>query len=103
MRIRDTNLVGHGVFPEDEEKIKAYCRKGIDVEERKVLFQYCISDAPGLEILIFESIINKNSGYRTLIKRGFQIPAKEDDFYAYRRKVLYGFYDWLRMSGRWKD
>lgn len=102
MRTREMSLVDHGVFPGDEEKIKAYCRKEMGVEERRELFRCCISAAPGIEMLVFESITNKGSGYRTLIKRGFQIPAKEDDFYSYQRKALYDFYDWLRMTRRWK-
>lgn len=103
MRTREMSLADHGVFPGDEEKIKLYCRKNMSIEERRELFRCCIGAAPGIEMLIFESITNKSSGYRTLIKRGFQIPAKEDDFYAYQRKALFDFYDWLRMTGRWKD
>ena len=103
MRNREMSLQDHGVFPGDEEKIKAYCRTSMSVEERRELFRCCISAASGIEMLIFESITNKSSGYRILINRGFQIPAKEDDFYAYQRKALFDFYDWLRMTGRWKD
>ena len=101
MRTREMSLVDHGVFPGDEEKIKLYCRN-LSVEERLRLFQCAISAAPGLEITIYESLIT-GMGYRTLIKCGRQIPAKEDDFYAYRRKTLAEFYDWLRMTRRWKD
>lgn len=102
MRLREMSLTDHGVFPEDEEKIRAYCRNNMGVEERQELFKCCIGAAPGMEMLIFDSIVNR-SGYRTLIRRGFQIPAKEDDFYAYQRKALFDFYDWLRMTGCWKD
>lgn len=100
MRVREMSLADHGVFPGDEEKLKRYCRK-LAVEERLRLFQCAISAAPGLEIAVYESLIT-GIGYRTLIKRGRQIPAKEDDFYAYRRKALAKFYDWLRMTGKWK-
>lgn len=100
MRTRNMSLTDHGVFPGDENALKDYCRK-LTVEERLRLFQCSISVAPGLEIAIYESI-TEGKGYRTQIKRGNQIPAKEDDFYAYQRKVLAEFYDWLRMTGRWK-
>ena len=100
MRIREMSMEDHGVFPGDEEKLKRYCRN-LNAEERLRLFQCAISAAPGLEIAVYESLIT-GIGYRTLIKRGKQIPAKEDDFYAYRRKVLAKFYDWLRMTGKWK-
>lgn len=102
MRLREMSLVDHGVFPEDTKKIREYCQENMSAEERQELFRCCISAAPGIEMLIYDSVVNR-SGYRTLIKRGFQIPAKEDDFYAYQRKALYDFYDWLRITGRWKD
>lgn len=96
------SLVDHGVYPEDEGRLRVYCRKEIGREERLRLFQCAISAAPGLEMEVYESITT-GAGYRTQIKRGKQIPAKEDDFYAYQRKTLAEFYDWLRMTGRWKD
>lgn len=101
MRTRDMTLSDHGVFPEDEGKLKRYCRN-LNVEERLRLFQCAIGSAPGLEIAVYESLVT-GEGYRTLIRHGRQILIKEDDFYAYRRKVLAEFYDWLRMTGRWKD
>ena len=101
MRTREMSLVDHGVFPGDEENLKKYCRN-LSAEERLILFQCTISAAPGLEIAIYESLIS-GEGYRTLIRQGRQILIKEDDFYAYRRKALAEFYDWLRMAGHWKD
>lgn len=101
MRTREMSLVDHGVFPGDEEKLKKYCRN-LSVEERLRLFQCAISTAPGLEISVYESLVT-GEGYRTLIKHGRQILIKEDDFYAYRRKTLAEFYDWLRLTGHWKD
>lgn len=102
MRTREMNLSNYGVFLEDEEPLKKYCRKNIGIEERRELFRCCISAAPGLEIPIYDYLTSSNNGYRTMVKRGRQIPAKEDDFYAYCRKALYNFYDWLRLTGRWK-
>ena len=100
MRTREMSLVDHGVFPGDEENLKKYCRN-LSAEERLILFQCAISAAPGLEIAIYESLIS-GEGYRTLIRQGRQILIKEDDFYAYRRKAMAEFYDWLRITGRWK-
>lgn len=100
MRTREMSLADHGVFPGDEEKLKRYCRK-LTVEERLRLFQCAISAAPGLEIHVYDSLTT-GDGYRTLERRGRKISAKEDDFYAYRRKALAEFYDWLRLTGRWK-
>lgn len=98
MRTRHMSLEDHGVFPEDEEKLKEYC-KSMDKESSLRLFQCAISAAPGLEILIYESLVT-GCGYRTLIKKGRDIPATADDFYAYRRKTLAEFYDWLRLTGK---
>ena len=100
MRTREMSLVDHGVFPGDEENLKKHCRN-LSAEERLILFRCAISAAPGLEIAIYESLIS-GEGYRTLIRQGRQILIKEDDFYAYRRKAMAEFYDWLRITGRWK-
>ena len=89
----------YGVSPEDQEKLKSYC-KNMGVDDRLRLFQCAISTAPGLELAIYESIVT-GTGYRTMISAGRDIPVKEDDFYAYRRKTLAEFYDRLRLFGRW--
>lgn len=101
MRTRDMSLSEHGVFPDDEKALKEYCKSNMSIEERLILFQCAISAAPGLEISVYDSLTT-GDGYRTLERRGRKIPAKEDDFYAYRRKALAEFYDWLRLTGRWK-
>lgn len=101
MRMRGMSLTDHGVFPDDEKRLKEYCQGNMGIEERLILFQCAISAAPGLEISVYDSLTT-GDGYRTLERRGRKIPAKEDDFYAYRRKALAEFYDWLRLTGRWK-
>ena len=95
------NMNDYGVSPDDLDRLYDRC-KSLDKEESLILFQCAISAAPGLEIPIYESLIT-GVGYRTMLSMGRQIPAKEDDFYAYRRKALAEFYDWLRLTGRWKD
>ena len=98
--MRDMSLSDHGVFQDDEKALKEYCKSNMSMEERLILFQCAISAAPGLEISVYDSLTT-GDGYRTLERRGRKIPAKEDDFYAYRRKALAEFYDWLRLTGRW--
>ena len=71
-------------------------------EERLIILQCAISAAPGLEIAIYDSITS-GSGYRTLLRMGRQIPAGEDDFYAYRRKTLAEISRYMRLLGRWKE
>ena len=101
IRTRYMNLSDYGVFQGDDKKLKIYCRNLKTAEERLFLFQCSINAAPGLEIAVYESLTT-GDGYRTLERRGRKIPAKEDDFYAYRRKAMAEFYDWLRLTGRWK-
>nr|DAG08584.1 MAG TPA: hypothetical protein [Caudoviricetes sp.] len=100
MRTRDRSYDYYGISPEDVKKLRNYCRN-MGQEDRLRLFQCAISKAPGLELLIYESI-TEGIGYISLRRRRGGIPAKADDFYAYQRRTLADFYDWLRMTGRWK-
>lgn len=100
MRTRDRSYDYYGISPEDVKKLRNYCRN-MGQEDRLRLFQCAISKAPGLELLIYESI-TEGLGYISLSHRRGGIPAKADDFYAYQRLTLADFYDWLRMTGRWK-
>lgn len=100
MRTRDKSYDYYGISPEDAKKLRNYCRN-MDQEDKFRLFQCAISKAPGLELLIYESI-TEGIGYISLKRRRGEIPAKADDFYAYQRRTLADFYDWLRMTGRWK-
>ena len=95
MRTRYMNMNDYGVPPDDQDRLYNRC-KNLNKEESLILFQSAISAAPGLEIPIYESLTT-GSGYRTMLNAGKQIPAKEDDFYAYRRKTLATFYDRLRL------
>lgn len=100
MRTRDKSYDYYGISPEDAKKLRNYCRN-MDQEDKLRLFQCAISKAPGLELLIYESI-TEGIGYISLRRMRGGIPAKADDFYAYQRRTLADFYDWLRMTGRWK-
>ena len=101
MRTRNMRFEDYGVFSGDEKKIKEYCQNISDPEDRLRLFQCAINAAPGLEMDIYESLIT-GKGYRTILKYR-NIPAREDDFYAYKRKAMAEFYDWLRITGRWVE
>lgn len=99
MRTRYRSYGYYGIAPEDVKKLRNYCRN-MGQEDRLRLFQCAISKAPGLELLIYESI-TEGLGYISLSHRRGGIPAKADDFYAYQRRTLADFYDWLRMTGKW--
>lgn len=99
MRTREKSMWDYGVPDDDQKKLLEKCKK-LTQEESLILFQCAISTAPGLELVIYESI-TRGVGYRTILSSGRPIPATEDDFYAYRRKTLAEFYDRLRLFGRW--
>ena len=101
MRTRYKSYSDYGIPMDLQKKLIVKCRS-LEQQDRLHLFQSAISAAPGLEIPIYESLTT-GIGYRTILNTGKQIPAKEDDFYAYRRKTLATFYDRLRLFGRWKD
>lgn len=100
--MREKKLADHGVFPEDEERIKKYCLREADEDGRKLLMQVCRSEAPGLEQQVFDSLTVPRNGYDTQMHKGY-IPVTKADFYAYQRKVMAEFYHMLRLLGRWKE
>lgn len=93
----------YGLDEEDERKLLHYCKQ-MDVDDRVLLFNAAISSAPGLEVEIYYSIIHIHDryGYGAMMRKGWYIPVKADDFYGYRRKTLVAFYNLLRMSGKIK-
>jgi len=101
VRTREKKLTDHGVFLEDERRIREYCRKA-DGYDRELLMDICRSAAPGLEQQIYISLTVPRSGYEAQEKKGY-IPATKADFYAYQRKAMAEFYHMLRLLGRWRE
>ena len=100
VRTRDMSLSDHGVFPEDEKRLLNRCRDATS-DERHDLLHACIDAAPdGLEIYVYQSLVTGKS-YDAIFRTDY-IPAKKDDFYAYRRKAMAVFYNLLRMEGKWR-
>ncbi len=97
MRTRYKKMSDYGISDEDSKKMLDYCQS-MNTEERLRLFQCAITSAPGLEIVVYESLVT-GAGYRTITKRGRNIPIKEDDFYAYRRKTLAAFCKQISKRG----
>lgn len=93
MRTRQKKARDYGITAEEEKKIYSYCRD-LKNEERLELFRTAIAETPGLEIPIYDSLIS-GLGYRT-IDRMRPIYAKEEDFYAYKRKTAIKFYQNLQ-------
>lgn len=96
MRTRQKSLVDFGVYPEDISKLKDICQKATPDQRHSILHCCIDSCPPGLELLVYESIVLGHS-YDRIGKREY-IPAKRDDFYAYRRKAMSRFYNILRLS-----
>lgn len=101
IRTREKTLIDLEVFPGDEGRLKERCRD-LNPGEYSVLYNCAKSAAHGLERAVCESITKEGEGYRTLIKKGWNIPVTEDDFYSYKRGTMAKFYHWLRMTGQWK-
>lgn len=99
MRAREMSLEDYGVPIEDQGKLREYC-KNAGKEDRVLLLQTAISSACGLEICIYDSLVT-GKGY-DVINRQRYIPAKKDDFYAYKRKTMAKYYEMLKLTGRWK-
>lgn len=94
MRTRRKSLVDFGVYPEDINRLRDICQKATQ-EQRHDILHCCISSCPpGIELLVYESIVT-NKSYDRIMKTKY-IPAKRDDFYAYKRKAMAMFYDTLR-------
>nr|DAZ47321.1 MAG TPA: hypothetical protein [Caudoviricetes sp.] len=101
VKTRNMSYEDHGVFPGDEKELLIRCRKA-DREERHNLLHACIDAAPeGLEFFVYQSLASGKS-YDNISRTDY-IPAKKDDFYAYRRKAMGTFYNLLRMEGKWNQ
>lgn len=98
MRTRNKTLEDFGVPAEEQEALYKRC-KDPNAEDGITLMQCVKSSAPGLESYIYDSLANGKS-YDVINKKRY-IPAKIDDFYAYRRKAAAEFYRILKLCGRW--
>lgn len=98
MRTRNMSLSDYGVPKEDQDNLYKRCRSP-DKEDEEILTECVKSSAPGLENFIYDSLSSGKS-YDVISKKQY-IPAKIDDFYAYRRKTAAEFYRILKLLGRW--
>lgn len=83
---------------EEVERLKLYCQNA-NAEDRITLLNAAISAAPGIEVPIYDSLVNK-IGYDRL-NRIRPIHIKRDDFYGYQRKTLDEYKRLLTLFGRW--
>ena len=71
MRTREAKMIDYDVPKEDESKLDTYCRSP-DPEIKLILFGCAISKAPGMEIVIYESLTAKDpkeAGYSVFYEK----------------------------------
>ena len=97
MNLRKATLTDYGVSPDDIPALQSHFRH-LDENDKYNLLQVSIKYAPGIEIQIYDSIVN-GIGYRTMEKIR-TVPATENDFYGYKRKVMAEYYHLAKLIGR---
>lgn len=97
MNLRKATLTDYGVPPDDIPALQSHFRH-LDENGKYNLLQVSIKYAPGIEIQIYDSIVN-GIGYRTMEKIR-TVPATENDFYGYKRKVMAEYYHLAKLTGR---
>lgn len=97
MNLRKATLTDYGVPPDDIPALQSHFRH-LDENDKYNLLQVSIKYAPGIEIQIYDSIVN-GIGYRTMEKIR-TVPATENDFYGYKRKVMAEYYHLAKLIGR---
>lgn len=83
MRTRDKSLSDYGIDCSRAAELMELARRE---ENKGLICKAADLSNPGLSTFIIESLTQKRGYDRIYIKS--YIPAKRDDFYAYRRKAL---------------
>lgn len=98
-RIRNTKYSDYGFRDGEEKLLKDYCRKE-GFSDQETLLQSAISSNPAIAGDLFYSLLNGLS-YDSLIKIKY-IPYSKGDFYAYQRRCLSVFRNFLLLYGKWR-
>ena len=93
MRIRDMKLLHYGISEAEKDRLMELAKH----EENAALVKVSVEESnQGLSDVLFISLTT-GKGYRRIDKET-GVFAKEDDFYAYKRRALYIFK--LLLKGR---
>jgi len=93
MRTRELKLLHYGISETEKNRLMELAKQ----EENAALVKVSAEESnQGLSDVLFISLTT-GKGYGGIEKKTY-IPAKEDDFYAYRRRALYIFK--LLLKGR---
>lgn len=96
IRTRNASLTDFGVPEEDQKKLYERCRK-LNKEERLLLLECAISSTPGIEVCIYDSLVN-GIGYDAMGHNRY-IPVKEMIFTHIKGKRLLSFITSYFFSG----
>ena len=99
MKIRGMKYSDYGFEKGEEKSLKEYCRLE-SFADHETLLQSAISANPAIAGDLFYSLLNGLS-YDSLIKIKY-IPYSKCDFYAYQRRCLSVFRNFLLLYGKWK-
>lgn len=99
MKTREKGYTDYGFDCGEEKKLKEYC-KNSEFREFDTLLQSAISSNPAIAGDLFYSLLNGLS-YDSLEKIKY-IPYSKGDFYAYQRRCLSVFRNFLLLYGKWK-
>ena len=94
MKLRKATLTDYGVPPDDISALQSHLRN-LSESDKYNLLQVSIKY---IESQIYDSIVN-GIGYRTMEKIR-TVPATENDFYGYKRKVMAEYYHLAKLIGR---
>lgn len=99
MNTREMGYSDYGFDSGEEKLLKQYCRLET-FSDYDTLLQSALSANPAIAGDLFYSLLNGLS-YDSLIKIKY-IPYSKGDFYAYQRRCLSVFRNFLLFYGKWK-
>ena len=99
MKVRRMSYSDYGFNNGEEKELKEYCRNE-GFADYEMLLQSSISANPAIAGDLFYSLLNGLS-YDSLTKIKY-IPYSKGDFYAYQRRCLSVFRNFLLLYGKWK-
>ena len=100
MRKREMSYREYGFEPEEERKLKEYCRS-VDFNDNDMLLQAAVSSNPVIAADLYYSLVRGLSFDRLNDIR--YIPIPKVDFYGYQRNCLAIFRNLLIMCGKWRQ
>lgn len=99
MRTRLMSIEDHGLTKEEYESIKEYCMSG-KFQDHGLLIQSAMEANSSICAELYTSLVLGASFERIDSLR--YIPLSKPDFYAYRRKTVAIFKDYMIQVGIWK-